>query len=603
MTTTNFANAGELKVLGYAGDAINHTIEHQFLDASTWTLHVDQFRYKTDVDNGWRGEFWGKMMRGAALTYRVTKNAKLYNAMVDAVNDLLSTQEPTGRISSYPVFLEFKGWDMWSRKYVMLGLQYFLEVCKSEKLKGKIIKAMKRHANYIIKYIGPKKRLSIFDTSNWWGCLNSCSILEPFVKLYNLTGEQKYFDFANYLVGTGFCKDMNLIELCLKKQLYPYQFTYTKAYEMMSCFEGLLEYYKITKNPDHLQAVINFVDMVKETDYTLIGSSGCTHELFDNSTAKQTEPTEEVMQETCVTVTFVKLCAKLFAITGDVRYPELIEQSGFNALLGAVNDTNQTMHRAEGRTWVGDTMIPVAHEPFPFDSYSPLYHSRRARRVGGFMVLQKGRSYGCCACIGGAGTAILGLTTVTTQQNALCVNLYSSAKFAGRVGDKDAKLTMVANPYGKGKAKLVVSGGNFALKLRIPSWAKDFAVTLNGKNVPVVNDNGYLVLQGNWNNDVLLVTYQMPVVARILNGKIAYTRGAITLARDCRLDDITAPVSTNVKNGKGVRAKIVKNDKFHSQLAVQVTTKNGVITLCDYASAGKNYDDENCNITVWQDIK
>ncbi len=601
MTKQNYPFAGEIKTAGYVGEAIDYTVEEQYLDDATWTLHVDQFRYKTDTDNGWRGEFWGKMMRGAALTYRATKNKALYDAMSKTVEDLLSTAEASGRISSYPQDKEFYGWDMWGRKYVMLGLQYYLDVCRSEKQKRRIISALKRHANYIMKHIGEGRgRRSIFSTSNVWGALNSCSILEPYVKLYNLTGDKKYLDFSSYIVGTGFCEDMNLIELCLGKELYPYQFTYTKAYEMMSCFEGLLEYYKVLGNPDHLLAVENFVEMVAESDYTIIGCSGCTHELFDNSAKMQTEPTNEVMQETCVTVTFMKLCAKLFAITGKAFYIELIEKSGYNAMLGAVNDTNQTMHTAEGRKWVGDECLIIPHEPFPFDSYSPLYHSRRARRVGGFMQLQNGRSYGCCACIGGAGTAILGLSAITKGDNSLNINLYQQVRFKSDM----AKIAVFANPYGKSGAKLRVdSDREFTLRLRVPSWAKDFTVSVDGETLNAEINNGYIELFRKWSNECIKLDWKMPVTAHILNGKIAYTRGAVTLARDCRLDDIEVPVSQNTKDGRAVRAKVVKNGKFKNKLTVEIATKEGVITLCDYSSAGKNFDDENCNITVWQNRK
>ena len=103
------------------------------------------------------------------------------------------------------------------------------------------------------------------------------------------------------------CKGADIVELCLKKELYPYQFPVTKAYEMMSCFEGVLEYYKHTGDPEHLLAVENFVDMLVKTDYTIIGGAGCKHEFLDNSTLTQTEPASaEVMQETCITVTFMK---------------------------------------------------------------------------------------------------------------------------------------------------------------------------------------------------------------------------------------------------------------------------------------------------------
>ena len=37
---------------------------------------------------------------------------------------------------------------------------------------------------------------------------------------------------------------------------------------MMSCFEGLLEYYKVKGDENYLKAVQNFFDMVVVSDYT-----------------------------------------------------------------------------------------------------------------------------------------------------------------------------------------------------------------------------------------------------------------------------------------------------------------------------------------------
>ncbi len=599
-----FPNAGEQKTLGYAGEVIDFTVQKQYLDRETWKVLVNQFRIHSDVDNDWRGEFWGKLMRGASLTYRATKNRELYDVLVETVNDILSTQEPSGRISSYPIEKELRGWDMWARKYVMLGLLYFLDVCTKKTLKKKITVALKRQANYILKRVGAGRRKSIFDTSQIYGGLNSCSILEPFVKLYMLTGEKRYLDFSTDIVNAGFCTDLNLIDLCLKKELYPYQFKHTKAYEMMSCFEGLIEYYKVTGNDDHLRAVENFVDMVVETDYTIIGCSGCTHELFDNSTAKQTEKTQEVMQETCVTVTFMKLCAKLLSLTGNAKYAGYIERSGLNALLGAANTENQTMHRAEARKWIGKDLILLEHEPFPFDSYSPLYQDRRCRRVAGFKELQNGRSYGCCACISGAGTAILGLFSVMKSENGFFVNLYNDGRFHSTFDGAPVKIKTYANPYGKNGARIHVygKGKTFTLGLRVPEWAKNFEVTCNGNPVQGTMKNGYLTFTQVWNNDVLLLSYSTPVREVVKNKKVAFERGPIVLARDCRFEDITKPVALKVKNGKVVRATAVKNPLFKSNITLKVKTKDGEITLCDYAQAGKNYDDENCNITVWQDV-
>ena len=603
----NFASAGEISFGGYGGKMIDFTVENQLLDADTWALLVDQFRRREDsINSGWRGEYWGKMMRGASLTYRVTKNEKLYSVLDATARDMLTTQDKLGRFSAYTQDDEFKAWDMWARKYVILGMTYFLDICKNKALKAKITKALIRHADYIISHIGQEDgKIGILDTSGVVGAMNSASILEAFVKMYRITGEKRYLDFSGYIVSTGMCQGADLVELCLNKKMYPYQFPVTKAYEMMSCFEGVLEYYKHTENPDHLKAVENFVDMLVKTDITIIGGAGCKHEFLDNSALTQTEPaTMDVMQETCVTVTFMKLCAKLLELTANAKYAEYIEKSGLNAMYGAVNNEHQMMNRTLARTWLegGRMVIIEDHGEFPFDSYSPLYHDRRGLRCGGMQIIGEGKSYGCCICIGSAGTAIMGLFAVMKSQDGIHLNLYNDCKFRTNIGTENVRMSVRANPYSSSGAKITVDGKGqkFKISLRIPSWADKFTVTVNGEIQDVVEQNGYFVIDRLWNKDKVEVKFTAPVKMSVINGKIAFTKGPIALARDKRLDDIEAPLAIKAKNGKTVRAKVVRNTVFNCNIAYEIKTADGNITLCDYAQAGKNYDDENTGITVWQ---
>ena len=597
-----FPAAGQAVTKGYPGEMIKYTIDKQFMDKHLWKLTVNQFRVKPDgPDGGWRGEFWGKLMRAACLTYKATGNRNLYAEITESVKDMLTTEEKNGRFSTYDLQYEFRAWDMWSRKYAMLGFLYYTDICKNKSLIKRITRAVKRHADYILKKVGDGRgKIEICDTSNVYGGMNSCSILEPFVKLYELTGEKKYLDFAEYIISTGFSKDADIISLCRTKEKRPFEFRYTKAYEMMSCFEGLLEYYKVKGDENDLKAVVNFVDMVLESDYTVIGSCGCTHELFDNSTLKQTEYSEGVMQETCVTVTLMKLCAKLLAVTGDSKYADVIERSGYNALFGAVNSENQTMKRAVGVIWEGKTAVPVPHGSFPFDSYSPLCLGQRARKVAGFKVMENGESYGCCAAIGGAGTAIFGLAAICRGENGYFVNLYCDGAYSDK--SDGSKISVKADLYKKGEAKITVkTSEETTLYLRIPKWTKDFSASVNGEKIGFEEEKGYAVVRVK-NDDKIIVSMPMKVKRNVLNGKVEFERGPVALARDERFgEDLRKPVAVPQKSG-GAVAKVVKNDKFYTNETLKVKTKDGEITLCDYSSAGKNYDSENCDMSVWNEI-
>ncbi|MBQ1553340.1 MAG: glycoside hydrolase family 127 protein [Clostridia bacterium] len=376
---------------------LERIIKDQLTDENAWRHFVDAFRTKADVaDLGWRGEFWGKMMRGASLVYRCTNDAELYAVMEKAVRALLENAEPDGRISTYDRETECSGWDIWCRKYVLTGMLHFCDICKDASLAGTVLDAMERHLDCLLAVVGPGKK-EITETSDFWLGVNSCSILEPVLDLYKRRPRRRFLDFARYIIETGGCSGGDLVALALEDKTPPYLYPENKAYETMSFFEGVLAYYEVTGEKKYLDAAVRFAEAVYRTDITLIGCAGCTHELFDNSAVRQTEYSDTIMQETCVTVTWMRLCARLFLLTGDVKYADRVERSAVNALYGSVNLYSQphTMPRREDS-------VPA----LPFDSYSPLYMNRRGRGVGGFKLYDDGFFYGCCAAIGAAGLAV-----------------------------------------------------------------------------------------------------------------------------------------------------------------------------------------------------
>ena len=599
------AELGSWSYTGEYDKAARFVEDHQVSNPALWAMFVEQFRLQLDSENGgWRGEFYGKMMRGACWIYKYTKNEKLYRTLESTVRYLLSCQEDNGRISSYKQEHEFEYWDMWCRKYVMLGSQYFYEICKDEELKSEIITALNRHLDYIIDHVGEGEgKIDILDSTTpqpWtWGALNSSSILEPVVRQYWLTGNEKYLDFAAYIVKRGGSKWGNIYELAVEGVKAPYEYPVTKAYEATSFFEGVLEYYRATGDEDAKQAFINFMAKVVETDLTVIGCSGCTHELFDHSSLVQTEVNDEVKQETCVTVTLMKAFYQALCLTGEAKYAEAMERSGYNAMLGSVN-FNKLYSRpndaAFAKTFEFDKTAPFVRliEGYTFDSYSPLYKDKRARRVGGFQQTPGGSSYGCCACIGASGIAIMPVSSVMLSRDGLVINHYMNGTFtAGGVTiEMETKY-----PYGEKIAIKVHTGApvSLSIALRIPSYTTGRA-TINGK-VAEVNELGYAVIEREWSEgDVVELVIPRELKTLRLNGKIAVSYGAIMLALDERNQDIDVKATDKITN---VEPLITE---FTSREAYKVTFSNGTtVNMVDYASAGKEWNKPNCRVTVWID--
>lgn len=587
----------EFFTYGLKKHAMDFVVENQLKNCSLWTDFVDVFRRNSDdIDDGWRGEYWGKMMRGSCMLYDINHDYNLYRILTNSVYDIISTQDKNGRISSYSIKNEFKGWDMWNRKYVMLGIEYYLEICKDDRFSKILIDVLKRQADYIISKIGKEAgKLSIFDTTNWWGGLNSCSILEPFVKLYYITNEKRYLEFSEYIISTGFCSEINIIDTCYNKTAYPYQFPFTKAYEMMSCFEGLLEYYRICGNEKYKTAAINFVDMIIESDVSVIGCCGCTHELFDHSAIKQTEPASEfIMQETCVTVTWMKLCMNLLKLTGNAKYADLIEQSGYNALMGAINFKLNDLKYCSNQSDNYNNGIK-----FIFDSYSPLYYDKRGKKIGGHKDYKPGCFYGCCNCIGAAGVAVINQFGIMSGcSNAIVINDFRRSKAVLN----NTEISIVGDLNKNGFCKIFIKSPDDIEKkilLRIPKWLNNTCIKINGTILNnIINEFGYCEINRIWCvGDFVEIRGEVKINQLVLNNKIAFVKGAIVLARDEKIDEnFSVPLSGNA---------VFKKGKFNikNEYAYETYQGDKVIKFVDYASAGQYYDEANCNITVWSDLK
>ena len=630
-----FADYNNLyKYNGFIDDAIRYIEDFQLLDSEMWTRFVQQFREDSDADFGWRGEYWGKMMRGACFTYSYTKNPVLYKELTKTVSDMMDSADEKGRISCYPVDREFGGWDIWERKYVLLGMQYFLEICTDESFSKKVIESMCGQVDCIMEKIGDPEegKIKITSATRHWRGLNSSSLLEPIVRLYNITGRQKYFDFATYIVDCGGTEVANIFDLAYEDKFNPYQYPITKAYEMTSCFEGLLEYYRVTGIERHKKSVINFANKILETDFTIIGSSGCTHELFDHSKVRQANTTNyKTAQETCVTVTLMKFFYQLTLLTGDPKYVDAFETSMYNAFLGSIN-TDKVVERSEP-----DWLKGIKHviEPMPFDSYSPLTAGTRGVIIGGLRVMSDNHYYGCCACIGAAGNGLIPKMALLTTEKGFAFNLFidGTVKSTTPEGKEITFETSTKYPVSENvKTTLHLSGSeSFELLIRNPEWSKTTKLSVNGEEYEV--NDGYISIQRNWaDGDEIELTLDMrtevirpiPYGHEILMNKviwginymvptydaedplakkhIALRRGPLVLAQENRLGySVDTPISVKINDDGYVDVTFPEKDiaPYEHIIEVCVPLDDGTqMHVTDYASAGKLWSNES-KMAAW----
>ena len=597
---------------GVANDTALFLQREHLCNEVLWRKFVDVFREKPDSENGgWRGEFWGKMMRGAALVYEYTRDEELYRVLTESVRDLLTVAEQDGRVSSYEKENDLFGWDVWGRKYVLLGCEYYLDICHDDALKGEILAFCIRLTDDIMAHVGEDKK-RITDTSLLWYGLNSSSLLEPVVILYRLTGEARFLNFAAYIVNEGGAKGINIFEAAYENRLLPYEYGVSKAYELTSCFEGLLEYYKLTGIEKHKTAVLNYAKAILSSELSIIGGCGITHELFDHTSHRQTVEYTGAKQETCVTVTLMKFFARLLELTDDTVFADAIEHSFYNAYLGALNTEHKESAYVK-KFFEGKTIVPTN---LPFDSYSPLTPAKRGIKVGGLQLLTDTSYYGCCACIAAAGVGVFLKQAVTVKEDTVTINFYEKGQVSFEVGSVPVTLEVETDYPTDGRINIRIRADRpvkFTLKLRRPGW------TENG---------GYDICEKIWKNDTVKIKFDMQLRTHfpeeweedtiytdtsectedyfvllpqwVRHEKteeyyVAVTRGPLTLAADSRTGKAASSVFPIPKDGTLCEANIASGIPCLLKMRFVDAAKNEFY-LVDYSSAGKDWETE---ISAW----
>ena len=334
-----------------------------------------------------------------------------------------------------------------------------------------------------------------------------------------------------------------------------------------------------------------------EGELSVIGCSGCTHELFDHTAVRQTQTDYAgIVQETCVTVTWMKFAMAMLELSGDVAYADRIEESYYNAYIGSFNT-----HRVPCR----DKKMDDVPQVLPFDSYAPLVSDTRGRKVGGYNLFSDKTFYGCCACIGAAGAGVIPQITLMRGADGLTLNHYEQGTMqATTPSGLPIGITMdTAYPY-DGKVRLTLEltqPEHFSLSLRIPAWCEGAVLTLWNKTTSC--KAGYVKLSEEWKNgDVILLELPMPV-QRILppEGAVnadlfaAYRHGPVVLAADKRITDPDAVLDVLCDtNGNAASASVYCPEIRDAHLCLEVALTDGEkVRLIDYASAGKTWTEES----------
>lgn len=573
------ATISDIKLRGYPGEKIDLCIDERIKKQDVEHL-IEPFRNKTET-RLWQSEFWGKWMLSAIAAYKYQPEPELLSIMKNAVAGILETQLPNGYIGNYTPESQLTQWDIWGRKYSMLGLIRYYEISNDKNA----LLAAQRVADHLLSQIGPGKT-NIIQTGNYHGMASS-SVLEPIVYLYNHTKEKRYLDFANYIAEQWETENgPKLISKAVEGEWVSERFPHPdvwwswengqKAYEMMSCYEGLLQLYLVNGNYKYFKAVVDVVENIIDTEINIAGS-GSAFECWYHGIENQTRPTYHTM-ETCVTITWMKLCFNLLQVTGDSKYADQIEKSFYNALLASMK-----------------------FDAGEIAKYSPLEGMRHSGEE------QCGMHINCCNANGPRGFTLMPAFAYMKTENTVFVNFYCESEATVKLEADNEVFIQQKTTYPEND-KIILEidpkkSREFEIALRIPEWSEKTSLTINGDSIKNLKAGTYKRVKRAWKKGDR-IELQLDLRGRLVkqNSYQAITRGPIVLARDTRFADGFVDETAIVQSENGI-VKLTPTQKIPNSIWMAFTAplvlgtdlegefKNPQkINFCDFGSAGNTWE-------------
>jgi uncharacterized protein len=450
----------------------------------------------------WDGEHIGKWLHAATLAWVYSGDDALRKKLDLVAVELVKCQEADGYLGTYLPKDRWTEWDVWAHKYNLLGLLTYMRYTGNLEP----LPACRRMGDLLCQSFGdgPGKRDLI--QAGYHAGMAPGSVLEPMVLLYRFTGETNYLNFAQYILKAFEQPNGAKIVSTLLTQKRVDKVGNGKAYEMLSCLNGMLEFYRATGDATLLAACQNaWQDIVKNRLYVTGAASygELFHDDFDL-------PNIASVGETCVTVTWLQFNAQLLRLTGEARFADQLEHVVLNQLLGA--------QRPDGCAW------------------------------GYYVQMEGTKPYSdsldghCCLSSGPRGVALIPTFATTTDADGVVVNLYDEGQARLALRDRTPVTVTVATRYpSEGRVRIAVAPATrktFAVKLRIPAWCREASVRVNGESVAAKpGGDGYVAVTREWQaKDSLELNLKLE--PRVLagdhknQGKAALFYGPLVLAAD-----------------------------------------------------------------------
>jgi len=447
-----------------------------------------------------------KTIEGAAYALALAGDEKLDQYVDELIAKIAAAQEPDGYLNTYYTLVEpERKWTDLANKHELYCAGHLIEagIAHFEATgKRNLLDVAVRFADLIESRYGPGKRADVPGHEE---------IELALIRLHHLTGEARYLNLARFFFEQRGRTDGRKLygEYCQDHcPLAEHSEIVGHAVRAMYLYSGLCDLLMLQPDAAYRQVLDRVWDDVVTRKMYVTGGIGpsARNEGF---TLPYDLPNESAYAETCAAIGMVYWNQRMFQLTGEARYIDVLERELYNGVVAGVSLDGERFFYVNPLAGRGG----VERQPWFECACCPPNLVRLFSSLGGYFYAQR--------------------------DDELYVNLYGASTARATIGGRTVTIRQTTDFPWDSDVKLDIEvpddGGEleFTLNLRIPDWSDAPRLRLNGAiaELPPLS-NGYLAIARNWAGaSTIELALPMPIRRIECDPRVAADRGRVALQR------------------------------------------------------------------------
>ena len=476
-----------------------------------------------------------KIIEGAGYSLNVNPDPKLKEYVDGVIAKIAAAQEEDGYLytqrtinpSKVQQGAGEKRWDHMIHNHELYNVGHMYEAAVAYYLatgEKNLLDVAIKNANLIDSVFGPNKNLGVPGHEE---------IEIGLVKLFRLTGDNKYLDLAKFFIDQRGNSDGHELYGKYSQDHKPFVEQRNAVGHSVRAgylYAGVTDVAAITGSNQYDNSIFSIWSDIVEHKTYLTGGIGSEPHIEGFGPDYQL-PNATAYTETCAAISMMLWNHRLFLLTGDVKYMDVFERTLYNGFL-------------PGISLEGDTYF----YPNPLES-DGIYEFNQ-----GMIKRSPWFDVSCCPVNIVRILPSLSGYIYSIKDQDIFINLFIGNTAELDLNGKKIKLNQSTKYPWNGKVKFSVEEADNDLfagfKIRIPGWVRnevlpgdlysylnkkdsDISLLINGENQQVDTENGYIILDKNYwkSGDIIEVSFEMEVRKVISNEKVIANKGKIAFER------------------------------------------------------------------------